>query len=328
MASPGTTILSSSWTELISSTWRDHKKDIANQIEGHNALLRYLNEGGRKRMVDGGLSIVAPLDYGTNNTVQRYSGYDTLNVGASDVISSAEFAWKQMAANVVASGLELRTNSGKHQIFNLAKARMKNAIRSLSNQLASDIYSDGTAANQIDGLQKIVADAGTGTVGGINSTTYSFWQNVVQSAASPLQGGSAITPSAATIESLMLPLWLRLTRGNDMPNIIVADQTYFTYYEQSQTSLKRYAPSDEGKGGFVKMKYKTADVIFDGSGLVPSAHMYFLNTDYLEWCVHPDADFEAVPEIRPVNQDATVIPILWQGNLTTSGRKFLGLVKA
>lgn len=336
MASPGTSILSTSWTELISSTWRDHKKEIANNIEGHNALLRYLNEGGRKRMVDGGLSIVTPLDYAANNTVQRYSGYDTLNVGASDVISSAEFAWKQMAANVVASGLELRTNSGKHQIFNLAKARMKNAMRSLSNQLASDIYSDGTAANQIDGLQKLVSDGsgsgqvGTGTVGGIDSssTIGSFWASWVQSAAAPLQGGSAITPSAATIESLMLPLWLRLTRGTDMPNLIVADQTYFTYYEQSQTSLKRYAPSDEGKGGFVKMKYKTADVIFDGSGLVPSAHMYFLNTDYLEWVVHPDADFEAVPEIRPVNQDATVIPILWQGNLTTSGRKFLGLVKA
>lgn len=328
MASPGTTILSSSWTELISSTWRDHKKEIANNIEGHNALLRYLNDGGRKRMVDGGLSIVTPLDYQANNTVQRYSGYDTLNVGASDVITSAEFPWRQMAANVVASGLELRVNSGKHAIFNLLKARMKNAQRSLSNQLATDVYSDGTATNQINGLQALVSDAGTGTVGGINSTTWSFWASIVQSAASPLQGGSAITPSAATIESLMLPLWLRLTRGNDMPNVIIADQNYFTFFEQSQTSLKRYAPSDEGKGGFVKMKYKTADVIFDGSGIVPASHMYFLNTDYMEFCVHPDADFEAVPEIRPVNQDAVVVPILWQGNMTVSARKLQGVVKA
>ena len=29
-------------------------------------------------------------------------------------------------------------------------------------------------------------------------------------------------------------------------------------------------------------KYKTADVIFDGGSGIPSAHMYFLNTDYIK----------------------------------------------
>lgn len=328
MASPGQSTLFTTFTELVSTTFRNHKKEVANNIEGHNALLRYLNDGGRRRSVDGGLSIVCPLDYQANATVQRYSGYDVLNVSASDVISSAEFPWRQMAVNVVASGLEIRSNSGKSAFLNLVKARVKNAQRSLSNVLATDIYSDGTTANQINGLQALVADAGTGTVGGINSTTFSFWQSVVQSAASPLQGGGAITPSASTIESLMLPLWLRLTRGNDTPNIIIADQNYFTFFEQSQTSLKRYAPSDEGKGGFTRMKYKTADVLFDGSGIIPANHMYFLNTDYLEWCVHQDADYQEVPDIRPVNQDAVVMPIIWQGNLTTSARKFQGVLKA
>lgn len=328
MASPGQSTLFTTFTELVTTTFRNHRKEIANNIEGHNALLRYMNDRGRKRTVDGGLSIVEPLDYAANSTVQRYSGYDTLNVQASDVISAAEFPWRQIAANVVASGLELRTNAGKSAILNLVKARIQNAIRSLRNTIATDLYSDGTTANQINGLQALVSDAGTGTVGGINSTTWSFWASIVQSAAAPLQGGSAITPSATTIESLMLPLWLRLTRGTDMPQLIVADQIYFTYFEQSQTSLKRYTAKDDGDAGFVAMKYKNADVVFDGSGIIPASHMYFLNLDYLSWCVHPDADFKEVPEIRPVNQDAAVIPILWMGNLTTSARKFQGVVKA
>lgn len=328
MASPGQSALFTTFTELVSTTYRNHKREIANNVEGHNALLRYLNAGGRKRFVDGGLSIVCPLDYQANSTVQRYSGYDTLSVAASDVISAAEFPWRQIAGNVVASGLELRVNSGRSQIINLAKSRMRNLERSLSNQLATDIYSDGTAANQIGGLQALISDAGTGTVGGIDSSTFPFWKSIVQSAAAPLQGGGAITPGATTIESLMLPLWLALTRGTDTPKLIVADTNYFTFYEQSQTSLKRYAPEDSGKGGMVRMKYKTADVIFDGSGIVPANHMYFQNTDFLEWCVHPDADFEMVPEIRPVHQDAVVMPVLWQGNLTTSARKFQGVLKA
>lgn len=331
MASPGQSTLFTTFTELVTTTYRNHKKEIANNIENPNVLLNYLNKRGNKRMVDGGLSIVTPLDYAANSTVQRYSGYDTLSVAASDVISAAEYPWRQMAGNVVASGLELRTNSGKSQITNLAKARMKNLQRSLSNQLASDIYSDGTAANQINGLQALVADAGTGTVGGINSTTFSFWQNVVQSAAAPLQGGGAITPSATTIESLMQYLYYRLVRGNDHPQLIVMDQNYFGLFESSQVSLKRYAPTEDntdGTAGFVKLKYKNADVVFEGSGTMPSNHAYFLNLDYLEWCVHPDADFQEVPERSPVNQDAVIMPVIWQGNLSCSARKYQGVMKS
>jgi hypothetical protein len=38
----------------------------------------------------------------------------------------------------------------------------------------------------------------------------------------------------------MLPLWLQLTRGDDKPDLIVMSNDYFTFYEMSQTSLKRY----------------------------------------------------------------------------------------
>jgi hypothetical protein len=86
-----------------------------------------------------------------------------------------------------------------------------------------------------------VADAGTGTVGGIDSSVMEFWQNAVQSAAAPLQGGGAVTPSATTMEtSLMLPLWLNQVRGDDKPDLIVASNDYFTFYEGSQVAIKRY----------------------------------------------------------------------------------------
>lgn len=287
-----------------------------------------MTEKGRIRIEDGGLSIVQPLDYANNSTYQRYSGYDVLNVNAVDVLTAAEFPWRQIAVNVAASGLEMRTNAGPQRIINFVKSKITNAQRSLANGMSLDLYSDGAAANQINGLQALVSDAGTGTVGGINASTWAFWQNKVQSAAAPLQGGGAITPSATTIESLMLPLWIELTRGNDMPDMIVMSNDYFTFYEQSQTSLKRYAPEDDGQGGMIRMKYKTADVFFDSSGGIPSQHAYFLNTDYLELVAHRDANMTMMDELRSVNQDAVVIPILWQGNLVTSARFLQGVLKA
>ena len=323
MPSPNTV-----FTELVSTTFRKHAKEIKDNVSKNNALLRRIYDKGNVRREDGGLTIVAPLDYAENNTYQRYSGYDVLNVGASDVISAAEYQWRQIAINVVASGLELRTNSGDTRIINLVKARLKNAIRTFKNNFSADIYSDGTLANQINGLQALVADAGTGTVGGIDSSIWTFWRNKVQSAAAPLQGGAAITPSAATMESLMLPLWLSLVRGDDQPDLIVMDNNYFTFFEQSQTSIKRYTDETKANAGFVSLKYKGADVIFDGGSGIPANHAYFLNTDYLELVVHKDADMTVMDEMKPYNQDAAVVPVLWMGNLVCSNRALQGVQKA
>lgn len=327
MPSPGTTSFTT-FTELVSTTYRNHKKEVADNVSKHNALYKRITSKGRKRTEDGGLSITMPLEYAENSTYTRYSGYDPLNIQAVDVISAAEFPWRQVAVNVAASGYEIRVNSGENKIVNLVKTKIKNAQKSFANGLATDLYSDGTLSNQINGLQALIANAGTGTVGGINSSTFTFWQNTVQSAASPIQGGGAITPSKDTIESLMLPLWIRLTRGADTPDLIVMSDNYFTFYEQSQTPLKRYAPEDNGQGGMISMKYKTADVFFDSAGGIPTSTAYFINTDYLELVVHQDADMEIMPELQSVNQDAVVTPILWQGNLAVSNRALQGVMRA
>ena len=323
MASPNST-----FTELVTTTFRKHRKDIKDNVSKNNALYRRMMSKGMTRNEDGGLSIVEPLDYAANSTYLRYSGYDVLNVSASDVLSAAEFQWRQVAINVTASGQDLRLNSGESKIISLVKSRIKNAQRTFKNNFSGDIYGDGTLPNQINGLQALVADAGTGTVGGIDSSTWSFWQSKVQSAAAPLQGGGAIVVSATTMESLMLPLWLALTRGDDQPDLIVMDNNYYTFFETSQTSLKRYTDSDSASGGFVSLKYKKADVIFDGGSGIPANHAYFLNTDYINMVQHPDADLTVMDQMQPYNQDAVVIPILWMGNMTISNRSLQGVQKA
>jgi hypothetical protein len=273
------------------------------------------------------LSIVTPLDYAENSTYQRYSDWDLLNVGASDVISAAEYTWCQIAMNVVSSGREMRINSGDSRIVSLAKGKMKNAIRTFNNNFCSDLYSAGSLSNQIGGLQKIVADTNTNTVGGIDASTTpnTFWRNTVYDASV-----NSVTPSATTIENgLMLPTWLILDRGpDDQPDLIVADTVYYTYFESSQVSLKRYTNSDSVSGGFTGLKYKNADVIYDGNSGIPASHMYMLNTNYLELVVHRDADLEIMEERVPVNQDGAVVPILWMGNFSCSNRKQQGVIKA
>lgn len=254
------------------------------------------------------------------------SDWDVLDISQSDVLSAAEYQWRQIAINVVASGREVRINSGDSQIMSLAKARIKNAIRTFNNNFSEDMYSAGSLTNQVNGIQAIIADTNTNTVGGIDANVWTFWRNTVFDLSD-----NSVTISATTIENgAMLPLWLSLDRGpDDQPDLIVADSTYYQYYEGSQVSLKRYNDKSSADGGFVTLKYKNADVLFDGSASgMPSAHMYFINTNYFELCAHKDADLEVMDDIRPVNQDGSVTTMVWMGNLVCSNRKLQGVIIA
>jgi hypothetical protein len=325
MASPNAT-----FTELVSTTFRKAGKEFIDNVSRNNVLYAYIMEDGNaKTVADGGLSIQVPLDYEENLTYQRYQSFDILNVSASDVLTSAEFQWRQVALNVVASGRDLRINSGKSKIIDLAKSRIKNAMRTFRNNFSFDMYSNGTLTNQINGLQALVSDAGTGVVGGIDSSVWPFWANQVQSAANPLQGGGAVTVSATTMElGMLLPAYLAATRGDDQPNLIVMSNDWFTFFEGSQVSLKRYASDNgpqSGKAGFVNLWYKKAKVVFDGGSGIPASHFYMLNTDYIGITTHADANLTTLDEMKPFNQDAVVTPIIWMGNMTISNR-FLQVV--
>lgn len=319
---------SSVFTEIVTTTFRNHGRKMADNVSNHHALVNRMMKGRNgATTLDGGYEIVKPLEYAENNTYQRYSGFDVLGVQQSDVFTSAVYQWRQIALNVVASGRELRMNSGRERIIPLAKSRIKNALNTFYNNFSFDLYSDGSLANQINGIQALVSDTGLGIVGGIDSTAWPFWRSVVQSAAAPLQGGGAITPGPTTIESLMLPLYLELTRNNDKTNLIVSSQDYYTFYEQSQTSIKRYTRGDEADGGFISLKYHGADVVYDGNSGIPASRMYFFNTDFFDLVVHTDANLTVDEEAKPYNQDGVVTPILWMGNLTCSNRSRQGVLK-
>jgi hypothetical protein len=323
MASPGT-FTGSTFTELVTTTFRKHRGPIKDNLSNRNALLKYMNKRGNTKQIDGGLSIVQPLDYAANGTYQRFSDWDLLDVSASEVISAAEYQWRQIAINVVASGREVRINSGESRIADLVASRMKNAIRTFNNNFSNDLYSDGTVTNQINGLASIVPDTNTvGTVGGINAATFSFWQNALMDASV-----ASVTTSATTIENgLMLPLWLKTDRGpDDQTDLIVMDSNYYTFFESSQVSLKRYNDVSTGSAGFVTLKYKNADVVYDGNSGILANHAFFLNTNYLQLVTHQDCDLEVMDDKGPYNQDGSVTPILWMGNLTCSNRKLQGVI--
>lgn len=316
-------------SEIITTTLRNRSGKLADNVSDNNAILYRLRERGRIKTVSGGRTIVQELAYADNSTFQWYSGYEALNVSASDVMSAAEFDYKQAAVAVTISGLEELQNAGKEKVIDLMESRIDVAEKTMMNNIALGMYADGTGngGKEIGGLQLLVADApSTGTVGGINRASFAFWRNYSRDASD-----NSVTLSATTIQSEWNTVWANLTRGSDRPDLIIVDNTQWLYYLGSLQTIQRITNDKLGQAGFTNLKYMDADVVLDGGqgGNAPSAHAYFLNTNYIHYRPHSQRNMVPIGGDRMnTNQDATVNLIGWAGNMTASNCSLQGVHKA
>lgn len=323
---------SSTLTEIVTTTLRNRTGKLADNITKNNALLFRLRKRGNVKTVSGGRTIVQELEYAENGTFKRYSGYEALNISPSDVFTGAEYNYAQAAVAVSISGLEQLQNTGEEAIIDLLESRIKNAEKTLVNNIALDCYSDGTAdgGRQIGGLALLVSNTPTtGVVGGIDASTTvgSFWRNLKFSGVT--DGGGATT--SANIQSYMNRLYVQLVRQTDKPDLIIADNNYFRLYLESLQAIQRITSNEMGEAGFDSLKYMNSDVVLDGGfgGGAPASTMYFLNTDYIYFRPHVDRNFAPIGDDRyAVNQDAMVKLVGFAGNMTVSNRRLQGVLIA
>lgn len=316
------------YDDLATTTIDKRSRKLADNLSQNTALLYRLNEKGKIRTFSGGRNIEEELMFSGPGNFQYYSGYDQLGTSQGDMLTMAEFGIKQAAVVVSMSGLEELQNAGTEAFIDLFGARLDAAEKEMMNNLSTGIYSDGAGSGgkQIGGLQLLVSDDGTGTVGGIVAGTYTWWANQYFDFSA-----NSVTPSASTITSAMNTLYDRCSRNRDAPDLIVADRTYFNYYLESLQPQQRFTNEKMASAGFWNLKYRNADVVSDGGlgGDAPASHLYMLNTDYIHWRPHSKRNMVALdPKRYAVNQDAFARIIAWAGNMTVSGRQLQGVIVA
>lgn len=314
------------YNSLISSTLdKFMKNSITSSVIGNNALLRTLQNKGKIVHETGGRNFQENIAYASNSTVQFQNPTDLLDTTAQDEFTSALFAQKMLTGTDQISQKELLQNAGDSRIFNLLEGKRKNLMDTLKNQLGVALYSDGTGSGgkTIGGLQLLVADdPTTGTVGGIDRSTNAFWRNQVYDF-STSAGGNA---SASNIQAGMNSLYLSCqVQEGSFPDLILADNNYYTFFENSLQQIQRITDTNEGKLGFQQLAYKSSAVVFDPN--CPANHMYFLNTDYLKFQHLNNPLFTQGETQRPTNQLYYITPVYLYGNLTISSARVHGVAK-
>ena len=328
-------------SDIIATTIQQRSGKLADNVMNNDAGLYTLKEKGNVRPFGGGNVILEELMYNDpdTNTTNSYSGYETINIGANSPISAAQFSIAQYASSVVISGLEILQNSSKEAIIDLMEGRVKVAEAQLQNRLAADLYGNGTGngGKNLTGFGAALPVLPTsGTYGGIDRNTWSFWRNQYYRAVT--DGGAATT--AANIQQYMTTVALRCVRGKNMVDTIIADGTYYALYVNSLQAIQRVTDSKMAGAGFSNLMFygggTSAKVVLDG-GIGSSTYsndantaytgnaagMWGLNTDFIFFRPHRDRNFVAIGgERQAVNQDAVVKLIGFAGNLTSSGPQF------
>jgi len=305
--------------QLVATTLQNYHKTLADNVSNSNAVTALLRQGNRMRTVDGGRSIVCPLTY-AEETFAWYMGTELLSRAVKETISEADYEPANAVASVTLSGPDLAKNKGRERILNLLEGKMDNAEATMKNNITKAVYGDGTVAKSFAGLKAFVTDAGTGIVGGIDSTTWTFWKNQFVSIA------RATGLQYPALKAGLNSLWIKLIRGTEHPDLILVDGEIYSTYEGGLQENQRYADANLGQLGFETLKYKSGALVFDGAatGLVGG---YMLNTKYFKFEIYSGRNFEALdlPD-QSVDMDAITKHIAFMGGLTLSNRSMQGRI--
>lgn len=313
------------YNDVLTTTLESRSGKLADNVSENSALLNRLKNKSKIRPISGGSKILEELEYGEGD-MTWYSGYDTITYTPKQLFSAAEFSLKLCAVPVAVSGEDILKNSGREQMIDLFEKRVDNAVKTMSNKMAAAVYGDGTESSgkAIGGLALLVADSpSTGTVGGINRATAGneFWRNKSTTLTTALTSDS--------IRAEMDKMYLSLCRGSDKPDLIVCGNELYSMYEASLMPQQRFVDNKLADAGFQNLKFKGADVVFDGgqNGRCPENKMYFLNTDYLYLRSHKERNMKVIGgERMAVNQDALYKIIGWAGNMTMSNASLQGVL--
>ena len=310
-------------SDIITTTIESRSGKIADNVTKNNALLTFLNKRGNQRPVSGGHTILEELSYSENGNFGWYSGYDVLPTAPQDVLSAAEFAFKQAAVPVVISGLEMLQNAGKEQIIDLLESRLKVAEATMANRISEALYSDGTGfgGRQLTGLDAAVpVTPTTGTYGGIDRAVWPFWRSQVED--------MPAVATVTTIQPAMTTLWTKCVRGSDTPDLIVAGNAIWSTFANSLQMNQRFTNTETANLGFKNLEFMGTPVVLDGGigGFAGTNTMFYLNTKYLHFRPHSQRNMVPLSPSRRAafNQDAEAQILAWAGNLTCSGAQFQG----
>lgn len=299
----------SNFDQLSAITRRYFIPKMVDNIFDSIALLQRWKKNEVYTSVDGGTKIIQPLQYAKNASGGWYSRADTLSTTDNDIFTSAEYEWKNLYENITLYGVDEMKNNGQAAVLKYVQQKVQACEMTIVDRLGTSIYSDGTTAAEVVGLQAIVATANT--IGNISQTNNSWWQAQV---------------SADTVMTLpsLNTLYSNCSIAPNKPTVIVSDSDEWDRYYNLLQPQQRFQDTKTLDGGFQSLMFRGAPWIDDAAA--PANSVFMLNEKFLHLYYHPKRDFKMEDFVKPTNQDARVAKIFFMGAMGSSNNRMHGKV--
>lgn len=242
------------------------------------ALLAIMEQRGKVNMPpEGGYDITWPVVSGKLRT-GTYQGLYHFPGQEAKVFDRASLEWKNAFADVVVSGPDALRARGPYAAFQLTDGLKQTAKMSISDEMGSQIYADGSGTN-FDGTAAAIDD-GTfnSSYAGIPRTAFAGWRSYVNGT------GAAFSFPFLTSQQT------KVTIGNDSVDLIMTTQEL---WNSANNRAQAHQIFDRGDGrnrvaalGFQVVQNLNAAIVPDSK--CSSGHMWGINTDYVEMTVMQD----------------------------------------
>ena len=311
------------WDSRWSATRRTIAKEtIDNVFEAYNALAFHRRRG--MQMVDGGGKEIQVILESSTGTAEAFDGYDPLSKSPVDPFESAFYKRRYYAVPIVLDDTTNWENSGEEQIFDLLDALGSNALNSLLKAINEDLLGAQTGKTML-GYQDIIADAGTGTVGGINSSTSSFWQNQKYTTAKTfVTQNNNVFDGFLAWNTLMDDCRKQGGRNNALVTTYSIAAAYRTALASTGYAETRLS-SVKGVNGAEFPSYMGAELVADND--CASIHTYAVDTDSIKLRVMKQANFKKTPfvSLQSNGQLGQLAYMVAGVQLTTNNRRRSGV---
>lgn len=320
--------------ELQTTTLQHFIPLVVDQVYRQSPLLyrifRIAKEGqwGAAYLAGSGREVVEPLQYQEVAQSGAHGAYDlsdTLAPNDNEILTYATYSFKRYHVATSLDNLTGAENVGKARLFDLAALKVKNATQLLRKDLATDLYGDGDGTGKnILGLQKITAVSGT--VGGIDKTTYTWWR-----------GAQNTSANARNLDwTILNDIYYKTKHYGDglLPTIMVASDGVIENYENIYTKVIDASSSGVRlnlqvgqtlEGGFRSFVFKGVPIVPDP--FCAANTLFCLNENFINWRILKQFNSSGWTDKTTVSgKDRAELIIKGYGALTTSACRKQGIV--
>lgn len=316
-------ITASDFDELLSTTVLKLENELVDQVFQNHPTLEAL----RGKVTKGnGPVITIPVRGALVNRTNVSDAVGTFNPGVDSAI--AQVAQYEFSNPIITpTSVAFRTlalNSGPNRVIDLVKAHLQAATDDHATTIADWLHAPAASVaagtvpfNSLDAIVgNAASDAAAGvTLGGINSTTHSFWQSTRET----ISDATDIRLAFRTVANGVMDA------SGKKADIIIAGSDVFDEYEASLDDQIRYNALSTGDTKFRELRFDGITIRRDGIDC-DADRAYFLYTPSLV-AQHLAGYFMKVEKTQRVQGTLTdVTPMATMLALGTNERRTHGLL--